>query len=166
MRTTDKYVLFWNGIYSNWYYSPFEVEGVSYSCSEQFMMHQKALLFGDEKAAFKIMNSNDPAFIKAVGREVKGFVYEEWKEARWDVMFKGCYEKFRQNPELQEQLLATGDRTIVEASPSDKIWGIGLGENNPKAEDESTWEGLNLLGYVLTEVRETIKCQLIDKHNN
>ena len=146
-----------NGFLSNWFPSEFTCDGYHYMTSEQYMMHQKALLFRDTVTANKILNETDQKTIKHLGREVKPFYSSIWTLNRKDIMYKGLLEKFRQNKALKEQLLATNDAILVEAAPRDVIWGIGLGKDNPKSQDPSTWRGKNLLGYTLMEVRETIR---------
>lgn len=154
MKETEKHILFWNGIYSNWFYSPFTVGNVQYNCVEQFMMEQKARLFDDEVIADKIMSSDDPSIIKKLGKEVSNFVQKVWDKHKYSIVYTGCYAKFSQNSELKKEMLSTGNKTFVEASPYDRIWGIGLGENHPNADNPSKWRGENLLGKALTEVRD------------
>lgn len=157
MRETDKYVLFWRGIYSNWYFSPFVVDGTRYTCVEQYMMEQKAQLFGDNEMAGAIMEMYHPAEMKKAGRKVKNFDYKLWNKHKFNIVFAGCHAKFSQNPTILERMLATGDKEFVEASPYDKVWGIGLSENDPRAEDKREWRGQNLLGEVLTKVRNELR---------
>lgn len=159
MKTTDKYVFFWSGIYSNWYPSQFEVNGRTFSCAEQFFMFAKAMIFEDEETAEKIMATTNPKEQKKLGRRVKTFDEEEWTFWRYHAMCEACYNKFTQNPKLGRELLQTGDKILVEASPYDKVWGIGLGELDPNAEDESKWRGQNLLGQALMQVRDEIRSE-------
>ena len=163
MRTTDTMVLFWRtaDIYSNWHPSRFVLNGREYANAEQYMMAEKARLFGDTEVAEKVMATTDPGRMKALGRQVRGFVEARWVAERDRVMYDACLAKFSQNPALKAKLLATGERLIVEASPLDRIWGIGLAENDPRAEDQSQWQGLNLLGVALMRVRETLR-QAVD----
>ena len=155
MKTTDDMVLFWAtaDIYSNWHPAKFQICGMVFHNSEQYMMVQKALLMGDTATAELMMNEKDPRKLKAMGRAVKKYDESLWVAHRLEIMVDGCYAKFRQNAPLMEQLLATGEKTIVEASPYDKIWGIGLSENDPRVENKSSWCGLNLLGEALMIVR-------------
>lgn len=157
MRETEKYVLFWSGIYSNWYYSPFVINNEKYNCVEQYMMEQKARLCGDDEMANHIMRMTNPTEMKKAGRKVRNFNYKLWNQHKFNVVFAGCHAKFTQNPNLLEELLATGDKILVEASPYDKIWGIGLAEDNPHAEDKNKWKGQNLLGEVLTKVKNELR---------
>ena len=157
MKTTDKFVLFWNGIYSNWEPSPFVWNGMEFNCGEQYMMCHKAKMFEDWGTLLRIMETSDPGTQKKLGRTVKGFDQAKWEEKCIDIMVEGLLCKFEQNPKMKEELLATGDRIIAEASPVDKIWGIGLAENDSRCLDVNTWQGKNYLGVVLMKVRELLK---------
>jgi ribA/ribD-fused uncharacterized protein len=150
-------VLFWGGTYSQWCPSKFTIDGIEYNCCEQYMMARKAKLFGDNDAYREIMKSKDPAYQKQIGRQVKGFEKNEWESICRQIVYDGNYAKFTQNPVMKEELMATGDMEIVEASPHDKIWGIGLHETDPRAWDKSTWKGTNWLGEAIMQVRETLK---------
>jgi len=156
-KQKEKYHLFWGGEFSQWYPSTFEIDGTTYNCAEQYMMEQKALFFDDVLSADMIMASTSPREQKAFGRKVQNFDADKWMEVCYDVVVKANIAKFSQNPKLLEVLLNTGDIEIVEASPYDKIWGIGLGENDPRAQDKSQWDGLNLLGKAVMETREKLK---------
>jgi ribA/ribD-fused uncharacterized protein len=157
MRTTDKYVFFWNGIYSQWEFTPFNLDGYEYKTAEQYMMHQKALFFGDEDIAEKIMATDRPDEQKALGRKVKNFNADEWSKVCLGIVYKGNYAKFTQNEELKKELMETGDRILVEASPYDRIWGIGMGEHYEGIEDPMNWNGQNLLGWAIMMVRQHLK---------
>ena len=154
---SEKYHLFWRGPFSQWLPSNFTVNGVKYTYAEQYMMHQKALLFGDKETAKKIMDAKDPHTQKHLGREVKNFNNEKWINNRERIVYEGNYAKFTQNKDLYDILMQTGDKTLVEASPVDKVWGIGLAEDDPNSQDETKWKGLNLLGKVLTKLKEDLK---------
>jgi len=156
MKTTPTMVLFWGGPFSQWYSHTMSIDGVIYNCCEQYMMAEKARLFGDTEALEKIMASDDPRQQKAIGRTVKNFNPHMWNHVCRDVVFKANLNKFS-DPDLKLILMNTGDREIVEASPYDKIWGIGLGENDPRAEDKSQWQGTNWLGEAIMQVREVYK---------
>jgi len=117
-------------------------------------MHQKALLFNDTEVAELIMEQTSPRKQKMLGREVRGFDNNLWMSKCEEIMVTGLCHKFGQNTELEEILRATGDTIIVEASPYDKIWGIGMKMDDPQATDPTQWQGKNLLGKVLMEVRE------------
>jgi ribA/ribD-fused uncharacterized protein len=161
----EDFVLFWDGIYSQWHPSKFTIDGREYNCCEQYMMAKKALTFNDQESYKMIMYSDNPRDQKAFGRRVKNFNAEVWSVISREVVYQGNYAKFTQNPELKEQLMATGDLEIVEASPYDKIWGIGLGEEDPRAWDKSTWDGLNWLGEAIMRVRETLRKEEQDGNN-
>lgn len=113
-------------------------------------MYNKALLFNDLKTAKKILYTTNPSKIKALGREVENFDEKEWDQHKYNIVYQGNKYKFTQNPKLLEILLKTGTKTLVEASPYDKVWGIGLSENDPKARNRESWRGQNLLGEILT----------------
>lgn len=150
----EKFTFFWSGPFSNWYKCAFKVNSTTYNCTEQYMMYQKAILFNDMDIAQKILSSADPKEQKAFGREVKNFNPEKWNEACRDIVFEGNLAKYDQNKRLKDILLATAGTTLVEASPYDKIWGIGLTADDSRALSRETWRGKNWLGEVLTEVRE------------
>jgi ribA/ribD-fused uncharacterized protein len=161
MKTTDKMVLFYgqSECYSNWHKSAFWVKGIYFDNGEQYMMYCKAIFFGDTDAAWKILAEPDPAKVKGLGRAVQGYVDEKWAENRLRFVRRGLLEKARQHPGIKVQLLATGDRILVEASPSDVIWGIGLRETDPLALDPANWRGENLLGQAWMWVREQLRME-------
>ena len=142
--------------FSQWFPCAFSVDGVTFNCAEQFMMHGKARLFGDPEVAQKILAAGHPRMHKALGRKVKGFDDAVWKRERLNIVKAGSRAKFTQNPELLAQLLATKGTVMVEASPYDRIWGIGLAATDPRALDRATWRGQNLLGQILTELRDEL----------
>ncbi len=154
---TEKFTLFYQGELSQWYMVNFTVDGVVYNCAEQYMMAQKALLFGDTKSHEKIMASRSPRDQKKYGRSVKPFDMAKWNAQARDVVFKGNLQKFMQNPVLKKLLLESEGTTIVEASPTDDVWGIGLDKYDPRAHNRGMWRGKNWLGETLTKVREEIK---------
>lgn len=161
----DKYVFFYGGTkgtpnsyLSNWYPVDFVVNSITYNCVEQFMMACKANIFGDQKALEQIMTTDKPAVQKQVGKTVIGFTNEIWDQYKERVVFQGCLAKFDQNPDLKEKLLSTQGKTLVEASPYDRIWGIGLSETDPLRFNEAKW-GQNLLGKALMKVRDVIRTQ-------
>lgn len=161
----DKYSQFWffyNGPLSNWASTPFVdlSSGIFYRCVEQYMMHRKALLFGDVKVAEKILQTKLPRDQKALGRQVAGFDKGVWdKEAR-QIVYEGCYYKFTQNKDALDWLVKTSGHYLVEASPQDVIWGIGLSSLDEKAKDPLNWRGKNWLGQVLTSLREDLSPSL------
>jgi len=143
--------------FSQWFSSQFEVANVAYYTAEHYMMAGKARLFNDIDAFEKIIRTKDPGKAKHLGRTIKGFSEELWKKKRFDIVVSGNMAKFSQNPKLREFLINTGNRVLVEASPKDRIWGIGLAEDDPRAESPNFWKGLNLLGFALMEVRHQLK---------
>ncbi len=142
---------------SQWYDAPFEVNGIKYSTAEHYMMAEKARLFGDIDTLRKILKAKTPREAQKLGREVKGFNNEIWKRYRFKIVVNGNLEKFKQNPELKRFLLNTGNKILVEASPDDQIWGIGLLASHPAAKNPNLWKGLNLLGFALMEVRDLLR---------
>lgn len=154
--TTESFTFFWSGPLSNWHPSPFIIDGVAYNCTEQWMMVEKSRMFGDVYAEKKIMSTANPSDHKRWGRAVVGFNTEEWNNAAKDIVFRGSYAKFTQDDRLKEILLNTKGTTLVEASPHDQIWGIGLRKEDPRARNRATWLGTNWLGEVLTQVRDQI----------
>jgi ribA/ribD-fused uncharacterized protein len=141
---------------SQWFPRPFTREGVTYATAEHFMMAEKARLFGDARALDGILASPSPSEVKALGRKVTPYDDRAWAAARVDAVVQGNVAKFEQHEDLAQFLLATGDRVLVEASPRDCIWGIGLGASNPAARTPGRWRGLNLLGFALVEVRQRL----------
>jgi ribA/ribD-fused uncharacterized protein len=156
MVSKEQFTFFWHGPFSQWHGCRFKIDGIIYNCAEQYMMAQKAVLFKDEDALAKIMATGSPRIQKGLGRKVRGFNPSKWDACSREIVYRGNWAKFTQNDDLQELLLATKGTTIVEASPSDSIWGIGLGEDDPRAWDRKTWRGKNWLGEVLTRVRDDI----------
>jgi ribA/ribD-fused uncharacterized protein len=142
--------------FSNWFISEFEVKGLRFNCVEQLMMLCKARLFGDTATADKIMAAAHPRDHKALGRSVSGYDDAVWSERRGRIVAHGCYAKFSQNQVLRDALLATGETLLVEASPYDVIWGVGLGQHDPRILDPRQWKGQNLLGLALMRVRERL----------
>ena len=142
--------------FSQWYRAAFVVEGVSFGCAEQYMMYGKAQLFGDAAVAAEILAVDHPRAHKALGRQVKPFDDRTWRLNREAIVRAGNRAKFTQNAELRAQLLATRGTTLVEASPYDRIWGIGLDAKDPRAADPAKWKGQNLLGKILTALRDEL----------
>ncbi len=153
----DEFVLFFGGPFSQWCPSVFQIDGTTYNCAEQWMMRCKARMFGDTEAENQIMMLKQPWDQKHIGRQVRGFVKETWEKDARELVKQGSRAKFDQNPDLKKALMDTGDKLLVEASPTDVVWGIGLAEDDPKALDRSEWRGTNWLGEVLTELREEYK---------
>lgn len=146
-----------NGYLSNWYPSPFTADGQHYSSMEQYMMHQKALLFGDAETAAAILATNNVGKIKALGRCVQNFNDTIWNGVRQIIVYRGLLEKFRQNPDLKRQLLATHPHILAECAVMDKIWAIGLSMKDEYRLEPDLWQGQNLLGFTLMQVREQLK---------
>jgi ribA/ribD-fused uncharacterized protein len=158
---TDQFVFFWSGPFSNWHPSSFRmtVNGKvqNFSCAEQAMMLMKAELFGDVETAKKIMNTKDPARIKSLGRSVNNYVEDEWCKVREEITLQFLLRKFHQSADMLKILLATGNKMIVEASPYDRIWGIGMGVNKyPEILDPKNWRGHNLLGEAIMNARSIL----------
>lgn len=152
------FVFFWRGKLSQWAKHKLSIDGIEYSCCEQYMMHQKALVFGDIEIAQKILETTSPREQKDLGRQIKGFNQEIWDSHKYGVVFKGNYNKYKQNEEFKSLLFSFPDDSIfVEASPIDKIWGIGRSVEDLESLDPSLWMGINLLGNVITTVRSVIK---------
>jgi hypothetical protein len=146
----QQYCLFYNGGFSNWHKSKFTVDGVEYNCGEQYMMHCKAIFFNDFETAQKIMATEKPSEQKALGREIKNFNSAGWDKVKYDLVKTGLREKFLQNENLKDLLMKYRGCIFVEASPYDRIWGIGYDEVEAM-ENMENW-GLNLLGKILTEL--------------
>lgn len=141
---------------SQWWAAEFTVDGRTYATAEHYMMAEKARLFGDEATRAEIVQGTDPKEAKALGRKVQNFSSAVWDKARFEVVVQGNLAKFGQNPPLKQFLLETHPAVLVEASPYDRIWGIGLKESDPQALTPSSWQGLNLLGFALMQVRELL----------
>ena len=162
-----EYLLFWghrspaSGVvtkscFSQWFDAPFESGGHRYRTAEHFMMAHKAALFGDLQIRDEVLAADDPGKAKALGRQVRNFEEDIWIRHRWDIVVQANLLKFGQNDGLLRFLLGTGRKVLVEASPLDRIWGIGLSAQVPEATDPRKWNGLNLLGFALMEVRERL----------
>ncbi|MFC1429589.1 NADAR family protein [Streptacidiphilus sp. N1-3] len=159
-----KWLMFWGhqpqpdrsvgpGCLSQWWPSRFSVDGVEYATAEHWMMAGKARLFGDGQAVPGILAARTPAEAKNLGRLVRGFDDERWRVERFELVVAGNVAKFGQDPALRAYLLGTANRVLVEASPRDQVWGIGLGAANERATDPARWRGQNLLGFALMEAR-------------
>lgn len=156
VSVSESFYFFYGGMASQWAESYFTVDSVTYNCAEQYMMAEKARLFGDHEALDKIMASSDPRTQKALGRQVKNFDKDTWEKEAKLIVYRGNFAKFTQNPHMLEWLLTTVGKTLVEASPWDNIWGIGLDGNDPRALSRDTWLGTNWLGEIITKVRDDI----------
>ncbi|MFF8944658.1 NADAR family protein [Streptomyces sp. NPDC014864] len=141
---------------SQWWPAPFTVDGVEYATAEHWMMASKARLFGDAEAEREALGAPNPALAKKAGRLVRGFDEATWERERFRVVAEGSAHKFAAHPELRAFLLGTGDRVLVEASPVDRVWGIGLAADDERAADPEQWRGPNLLGFALMRARERL----------
>lgn len=148
------------GQFSNWWFCKIVYDNKTFCSSEQVFMYMKAKLFKDDEVAEKILATSNQKTIKALGREVKNFDQLVWDNFKYSLMREANDLKFNQNKDLQLLLLSTGDEQICEASPLDRIWGIGLGVTNPDYKDPTKWRGQNLLGQVLLSLREEYKERL------
>lgn len=163
MRQTDRFVFFFGkeDVFSNWYQSRFTFRGVEFNCVEQFMMFSKAKLFGDHLVAERVLATANPKMQKSLGRTVVPFDQETWDAKSLNIVAVGCREKFAQNQSLLHALLhallRTGDRVLVEASPYDREWGIGLAEDSPLVEFPEKWLGKNMLGQSLMLARQELR---------
>jgi len=152
-----QYHFFWNGPFSQWYKSEFTEDGKTFCTAEQYMMYRKAMLMGDPNTATRIMQTNNPRVQKMLGREIQGFDSKLWDENKEQIVYEGNMLKFTQNPDLKQILMDTEDYIIVEASPEDSIWGIGMDADHALRCEPSKWPGLNLLGKAIMKVRDTLK---------
>ncbi|MGW5653512.1 NADAR family protein [Streptomyces humi] len=141
---------------SQWWPSPFVVDGVEYATAEHWMMAGKARLFADPEAERRILAAGHPSEAKKAGRLVRGFDEAVWQRERLGIVTEGSVHKFTADPALRDFLLATGDRVLVEASPVDRVWGIGLAATDEGADDPARWQGSNLLGFALMAARERL----------
>lgn len=168
MRITNKYIFFYRDKIAQWHMADMIAPPLAtkYNCCEQYMMHQKALLFEDREIAERIMKAVKPKEHQDLGKLVKGFDKEVWDANKYNIVANGNWLKFTQNTYLLKELLdLPHDKIFVEASPIDLVWGVGLDENNPKIDDEINWRGQNLLGKVITETRNRILEQLSYENN-
>ena len=169
-KQETKYLYFWGhrptpsgelsgSCLSQWWPSPFEVDGVRYATAEHWMMASKARLFGDDEIAAHIVAAPHPDKAKLLGRRVRGFDQQRWETHRFDVVVAGNRAKFTQHPDLRDFLLSTGDQVLVEASPVDYLWGAGLAADDDRITDPQSWRGLNLLGFALMTVRDELAAE-------
>ena len=166
--TRPKFVFFWGHrpgpsgqltqtCLSQWWPTRFVAEGHEFATAEHYMMWSKASLFGDMRRAEAVLMARSPAQAKAIGRQVEGFNEDVWVEHRWRIVVTASMAKFDSNPALKEYLLGTKHRVLVEASPVDRVWGIGLSVDSDKVENPEQWCGLNLLGFALMEARHRLQ---------
>ncbi|MFI1194591.1 NADAR family protein [Micromonospora sp. NPDC020750] len=163
-----KYLHFWGhrpqrngavgpGCLSQWWPAPFTVDGRVFHTAEHWMMWRKAALFGDDPVAEQVLAAGHPQRAKALGRRVRGFDEAVWAVHRYDVVVAGSVAKFAQHADLRAYLLATGNRVLVEASPADRVWGVGLAADDPAVENPARWRGDNLLGFALMDARAALR---------
>ncbi|MBT4376575.1 NADAR family protein [archaeon] len=154
MRETEKYYFFWKHQFGQWTLRDIIDEGgINYNCCEQYMMTHKALLFDDLDSAKKILCEKDPREQQRLGRIISDFNQEIWDANKEEIVYRGNKLKFYQHFDLQKRLIETFPKIFVEASPYDRVWGVGLSANDDLILDEKNWKGENLLGKVLTRVR-------------
>lgn len=156
-RRPVEFTFFYGGTFSQWKRCSFIEEGIRFNCAEQYMMYHKAKLFGDNEIAKQILELSNPKDQKKLGRLVKNFDEKIWDEHKYEIVKNGNILKFSQNPNLKKELLSTRTSILVEASPYDRVWGIGIGEMDPGRHNPKNWKGENLLGFALTEVREMLR---------
>lgn len=165
---TIKFIFFWGHtnkhnedvgkfVFSQWFYSPFVVDGIEYKTTEHWMMAHKAKLFGDNKAFEELIKADKPGEVKDIGRQIMGFDEIKWNDKKFEIVKAGNIHKFHQNKKLKDFLLGTADKVIVEASPTDTIWGIGLTKDSSMVDNPYSWRGSNLLGFALMETRDFLK---------
>ena len=161
-----EYIFFWGhrgkpgqvtkACFSQWFPSSFVVGGDEFFTAEHWMMAHKAKLFDDRAHYQEVLKTTDPKAVKAIGRKVRNFDPKLWDRSKFDIVVQGNLHKFSQNEELSQFLLGTSGKVLVEASPVDPVWGIGLAQDNPDARDPGKWRGPNLLGFALMEVRDLL----------
>ncbi len=163
---TFSYLFFWGhraregvvtkSCLSNWWPAAFELDGERWPTTEHYMMYAKARLFGDEERMAAIREATDPKQVKSLGRAIRPYGDMSWAAHRYGAVVQANHAKFEQHPDLRAFLSGTGDAVLVEASPMDKVWGIGLAEDHADAQDPSRWQGANLLGFALMDVRDAL----------
>lgn len=164
---TPKYLAFWghsprrdamigSSCLSQWWPATFVVDGVEFATAEHYMMWRKALLFEDAAVAAEVLGVGHPSQAKKLGRQIRDFDEIVWERARFDIVVAGSVAKFGQDDALRKYLAGTGSRVLVEASPVDRIWGIGMAAEDPDVADPARWQGLNLLGFALMRAREEL----------
>ncbi|MGG5209387.1 NADAR family protein [Chryseobacterium sp. MIQD13] len=165
-KETPEFLFFWGhtikdeitkSCFSQWFPVQFEENGTIYKTAEHYMMAGKARLFNDQEILEQVLRSETPNNAKSLGRKVKNFDPKVWDEHKYGIVKKANQLKFSQNLKFKDFLLSTNDKILIEASPYDKIWGIGMLESDPKAKDPLLWEGENLLGFALMEVRDELR---------
>ena len=153
-HVNDKHTRQGEYMLSQWYPSPFSVNEIVYKSAGQWMMARKALLFGDREAYRKILEADRPDQVRCFGTDIENFDETKWSEWKYEIVREGNFHKFNQNKKLRSFLMSTGDAVLAEANPFDKVWGIGLSADAKYVQDPYAWEGTNLLGFALMEIRE------------
>ena len=148
------------GFLSNWYLSDFQIDGITFTSMEQYMMYKKAICFKDENIANQILAEKNVVKIKELGRLVSDYDEHIWNGVRQIIIYEGLFAKFSQNESLRSKLLDTKYSTLVECAVKDRIWGIGLSMTDPKRLIQTEWQGQNLLGYALMMVRDRLKSHI------
>lgn len=167
------YIFFWGhrarddgqitkSCFSQWWPSSFTVDGEMFATAEHWMMAQKAALFDDRDVYREILATSNPKAVKGLGRKVKNFEPDLWDREKFDIVVTGNFHKFKQNPALRSFLMSTGENVIVEASPVDNIWGIGLTQDDKRARHPDLWQGPNLLGFAIMEARDLLRAENYD----
>lgn len=156
MEHNKQYTYFWSGPFSQWFKSDFTINGKQFCTAEQYMMWSKAVVFEDYDIAEAVLKTRNAARQKALGRQVRNFDADRWAKVSVDVVYRANHAKFTQNKPLFDALMTTAGTVIVEASPHDAIWGIGLTEADARVTDPKDWPGNNILGSVLTRLREDL----------
>ena len=155
----DKHVAFWGSQLSNFYPCKFVLDDEIWISSEQYFMASKAQCFFDEESYLQIRKTTTPEEAKKLGRKVKGFNDSVWNMVKYHVMKDAVYAKFSQNEDLKKFLLSPEfeEKYFVEGSPFDGVWGVKIDYRNPDIDNPENWNGENLLGKVLNEIREKLK---------
>jgi ribA/ribD-fused uncharacterized protein len=162
-----KFVFFWGhtarpdgslsaACFSQWWPARFAADGHTFRSAEHYMMWRKACLFGDEQRAAAILQAHSPAQAKSLGRQVAGFTEDLWVANRWQIVVDASIAKFGSDEHLRGYLAGSKRRVLVEASPVDRVWGIGLATDSDQAGEPAQWRGLNLLGFALMEARHRL----------
>ncbi len=141
---------------SQWWPASFQIDGILYPTAEHYMMAEKARLFGDIVILEKILRASGPPQVKKLGRKIRHFDDAVWQRHRFEIVVRGNQAKFGQNAALGAWLVSTQPCVLVEASPVDQIWGIGMAKSDPRAGNPAEWQGLNLLGFALMKVRQLL----------
>jgi ribA/ribD-fused uncharacterized protein len=155
-----EFVFFWGGPYSQWAHSPFVWDGKEFPTAEHFMMYHKCLTFEDHARAEQVLKYPGPDQVKAIGRQIENYDDDTWAAVRFNVVTYGNILKFSQNPKFYDVLrrdYMEGDKILVEASPEDRVWGIGKHETDEGLDNIDNWNGQNLLGYAIMEAGERLK---------